>query len=914
MWRALVTFILCFPLYCAPTSTVGLQGLSASIYGDIFTTYLNQQTGIDISQIIYQNDSALTQDVLAGKLNFTFTGPPLFACLQYTGVGLNAIAEVIQRSYLNQSQPVENLAGAVVVPAASNISDLHGLVGKQILGGQLEQTSTFLSQWAALNATGINLFKDALAYFITTNATQIPFDILAGAADAGFMTAGTLENLTQSGYIPYGALRVLSPQVHPGYPYQHSTHLFPNSVFAAVDPVTFDTRREVAEAFFSLEPTSPQTTGKFWGFAPNRDLTTVRGLLRATGQVDVLTGRCVDASKLSSVITCPPGFNRIANLSNACLSKGIKCAPAYTCICAPCVPAVQTLRVLGLTEAVFITLVILVAAALVMVAYVTTRLLLLKRVTIASRSLVLHTNVPPLGQGSNGLVLSGTLEGRQVAVKRVCRGNRSSLSPFNPKHSQKLSCRPGLDLSFLGELAECFGYHTNARRSLKLALKRMDVHHSNIIACLGVAKSRYAEVLVVTPLMETGSVANLIYNKQYRLDSEAVNPVAMDVANAMAFFHGLKPPKVGVNLKPHHLLLDTSWRTLLGLSFRTPNTQSVWAPPECLRGCPWTKAGDVYSFGMLLYTLMHQHLPFEGHGNTELLEMIKDATEDTAVDARPPMTGDGSLHALVRRCWAENPADRPDFEQVKEQLTASDHPASFRPSITLQRRHTLLEGMFPDRVRDLLEAGLPVPPCNHPQVTVFFSDIKDFTDISRMLLPELVQSMLNRLYLFMDKCANEHQVHKMETIGDCWFGVTNLMQDQCDHAVRMARFAIDVARGCCLIPIDITKPSGPFLSLRIGMHSGPVTSGVVGSLNVRFCLFGNTVNVGSRMESTGKAGRVQITQETAELLKADPVLACRIRRRPGMVDVKGQGAMKTFWLLTEVHMERRSSLESKNSD
>ena len=141
------------------------------------------------------------------------------------------------------------------------------------------------------------------------------------------------------------------------------------------------------------------------------------------------------------------------------------------------------------------------------------------------------------------------------------------------------------------------------------------------------------------------------------------------------------------------------------------------------------------------------------------------------------------------------------------------------------------------------------------QVTVLFSDIVGFTNISSEVPSLEVMDMLHDLFLQFDDLAEKHGCYKVETIGDAYM-VAAGCPDKCDdHAVRMAHMAIDMARAAAAVtsPLD-----GEPLRIRIGIHSGPVKAGVVGRARPRYCLFGDTVNVASRMESNGLAGCVQV--------------------------------------------------------
>eukprot|EP00980_Cylindrotheca_fusiformis_P024135 scaffold11561_cov151-Cylindrotheca_fusiformis.AAC.8 len=207
----------------------------------------------------------------------------------------------------------------------------------------------------------------------------------------------------------------------------------------------------------------------------------------------------------------------------------------------------------------------------------------------------------------------------------------------------------------------------------------------------------------------------------------------------------------------------------------------------------------------------------------------------------------------------------------------------------------MLYQVFPRKVADMLKLGQKVEPENHNNVTVFFSDIIRFTDISRALSAGKVCDMLDRLYLAFDELARKHEIFKVETIGDAWMGVTNLEGNQKDsHVKRIAQFAVDAVEAASKVLIDEDDPSAGFVHVRAGFHSGEVVSNVIGSLNPRYGLFGDTVNTASRMESLSVSGRIQCSAAAAKLLmKQAPDFPLR---RRGKVSVKGKGSMTTFWV------------------
>lgn len=214
--------------------------------------------------------------------------------------------------------------------------------------------------------------------------------------------------------------------------------------------------------------------------------------------------------------------------------------------------------------------------------------------------------------------------------------------------------------------------------------------------------------------------------------------------------------------------------------------------------------------------------------------------------------------------------------------------------IHMNRTDNLLYSVFPKHIAEALRQGKKVEPENHECVTIFFSDIVGFTDISSTLDPIKISDMLDRLYHSFDTLSHYHDVFKVETIGDAYMAVTNLTKEQPDHCKRIVQFAIDAIRVANQTLIDTDDPERGHVNIRVGFHSGSVVSSVVGSRNPRYCLFGDAVNTASRMESNSEVNRIHCSEDSAKILQSQhPEIKLASR---GFINVKGKGKMQTYWV------------------
>jgi class 3 adenylate cyclase len=194
------------------------------------------------------------------------------------------------------------------------------------------------------------------------------------------------------------------------------------------------------------------------------------------------------------------------------------------------------------------------------------------------------------------------------------------------------------------------------------------------------------------------------------------------------------------------------------------------------------------------------------------------------------------------------------------------------------------------------------------ETTVMFADISGFTAWSSTREPSQVFLLLETLYYQFDKIAQKKGVFKVETIGDCYVAVAGLPTPRADHHIAMACFAQDIMHSMDVMTRKLDVELGPdtsSLRIRIGLHSGPVTAGVLRGERARFQLFGDTVNTAARMESTGVQGCIQISEATANLLRNDGKGQWFTAREDKVV-AKGKGLMQTYWLCVTDKPENNS--------
>ncbi|XP_078533827.1 atrial natriuretic peptide receptor 2 [Lissotriton helveticus] len=478
-------------------------------------------------------------------------------------------------------------------------------------------------------------------------------------------------------------------------------------------------------------------------------------------------------------------------------------------------------------------------------------------------------------------------------------------------------------------------------RQVLFELKHMrDVQFNHLTRFIGACIDP-PNICIVTEYCPRGSLQDILENESINLDWMFRNSLINDIVKGMSFLHNSLIESHG-SLKSSNCVVDSRFVlkiTDYGLASLRSSCDSedsyalyakkLWTAPELLRrGRPppqGSQKGDVYSFGIILQEIALRNGPFYIDGmDLSPKEIVQKVRNGQKPYFRPSI--DTGLHSeelaiLMDRCWAEDPIDRPEFSQIKMYIRKFNKEASSsildnllsrmeqyannleklveeRTQAYLEEKRkaeNLLYQILPHSVAEQLKRGETVQAEAFDSVTIYFSDIVGFTSMSAESTPMQVVTLLNDLYTCFDAIIDNFDVYKVETIGDAYMVVSGLpVRNGKLHAREIARMSLALLEA--VKTFRIRHRPNTQLWLRIGIHTGPVCAGVVGLKMPRYCLFGDTVNTASRMESNGEALKIHLSDTTKQVLDE---FRCFLLDLRGDVEMKGKGKMRTYWLLGE---------------
>ena len=213
----------------------------------------------------------------------------------------------------------------------------------------------------------------------------------------------------------------------------------------------------------------------------------------------------------------------------------------------------------------------------------------------------------------------------------------------------------------------------------------------------------------------------------------------------------------------------------------------------------------------------------------------------------------------------------------------------------LEKRKTekLLGSLLPKSIIQKMKRGKIPKPEVFDNTTIFFCDIVSFTSIASESTAHQIIEFLNDLYNLFDDRIDNYDVYKVETIGDAYKVASGIpVSNGTNHAVEIGKMSLDLLAK--VLPFEIKHKPGFRLKLRMGMHSGRVVGGVVGTKIPHYSIFGDTVEIAGLMESTGQPMKIQMSKVTMEILDQTGGFTFALR---GLVDMPTVGDFVTYWLV-----------------
>ena len=213
-----------------------------------------------------------------------------------------------------------------------------------------------------------------------------------------------------------------------------------------------------------------------------------------------------------------------------------------------------------------------------------------------------------------------------------------------------------------------------------------------------------------------------------------------------------------------------------------------------------------------------------------------------------------------------------------------------------EKSERLLRNILPAAIAERLKQETNPIAEQFEEATILFADIVGFTPLSASISPTELVNLLNNVFSLFDKLAEKHGLEKIKTIGDAYMVAGGLPMPMENHTEAMAEMALDMQQAVTdfqhSLALTFSQETIANLQIRIGINTGPVVAGVIGTTKFIYDLWGDPVNIASRMESSGLPGKIQVTAETYERLKGRYIF-----ERRGAIEVKGKGEMVTYWLI-----------------
>ncbi|XP_055345668.1 atrial natriuretic peptide receptor 1-like [Paramacrobiotus metropolitanus] len=492
------------------------------------------------------------------------------------------------------------------------------------------------------------------------------------------------------------------------------------------------------------------------------------------------------------------------------------------------------------------------------------------------------------------------------------------------------------------EAADLIKYVAKRKELLTTLYQLRSLHRNNIARFGGIVQNK-SDYFLISEYGSKGTLRQLIEKQHMPIDKDLRLSLLWDIVEGLEYIHQSSAGLHG-NLSSLCCILDSryglklaqaKYYKILDLLQVAENSDLeavnfMWKSPELLlyrgltsandRFYTVTKAGDMYSLGIIFYEVYTRSLPYSATLNS--IESIQDAVAKMITKGGPSIFAVSDkvipeqLQMLLRSCL-DFPAKRPTIQAFSKAFRAMQHrPSAYLMQVVrkLEKHAEDLEQIVVERSRELesemhkadslLREMLPasivrrlrnkeaIAPEMFESATIMFSDIPVFQKSVSEKSPLTIITFLNMVYSQFDQIIEAFDVYKVETISDSYVIASGLpIPNGMQHGYETCKLAVALVKASSRLPdVGFTEKT---VQLRIGINTGPVVAAVIGTRMPRYCLFGDTMNTASRMESNGAEGRIQISIGTRTVIGNSNSFLIEAREP---INIKGKGLMHTFWV------------------
>ncbi|CAD5126185.1 DgyrCDS14356 [Dimorphilus gyrociliatus] len=471
-------------------------------------------------------------------------------------------------------------------------------------------------------------------------------------------------------------------------------------------------------------------------------------------------------------------------------------------------------------------------------------------------------------------------------------------------------------------------------RDLKIEMRSMTELKSNFLASFIGASTDISNVCAIWEFGTKGSLKDVLENDDIFLDDTFKFSFANDILSGLKYLH-TSPLKYHGKLTSKNCIIDGRWLCKLtdyglekfkeGEDHNLTTSDLFWIAPEHLdtdfddstppRITGRSPEGDIYSVGIIFKEIFTRTSPFEEYDDLNDNEIIKEIINGNLCPKLEDLEESSSLESqisnLIKQTWQIDNQKRPSSSNLLKNL-AIINPHRSKNVVDnmakmLEKQSEQLEKIVGEKSEQIeaekkrliakeLINGKGIQAESFEAVTIYFSDIVKFTNLAAKSSPMQVVDLLNALYTLFDQTISVHDVYKVETIGDAYMLVSGLPRRNGEkHCTEIANCALDLLSG--ILSFKVPHLPDYKIQIRIGLHSGSAVAGVVGKTMPRYCLFGDTVNTASRMESNGLPLRIHLSKST---FKGLSLFDGYLMAERGGIEVKGKGNMTTYWLIGKI--------------